>query len=83
MESIEFQDKKYPLRFVEITFDGIASVEPVSIFSLEEKLMNNDFDDWTSKEAERIDEQIFFYVQDEEINLPDYKLKKIIGDSLC
>lgn len=83
MESIEFEGKKYPIRFVEITFDGATSVEPVSMLSLEKKLITKDFDDWRSDEAECVDEQIFFYVQDEEIHFSNSELKKIIEDSIC
>ncbi len=83
MESIAFENKEYPLRFVKITFDGETSVEPVSTLSLEEKLMTKDFDDWVSKEAEYVDEQIFFYVHDEEINLPDSEIRKIIEEAIC
>lgn len=83
MESIEFEGKKYPMRFVEITFDGTTSVESVSILSLEKKLITKDFGDWVSDEAEYVDEQIFFYVQDKKIHFSNSELKKIIEDSIC
>lgn len=83
MKSIEFEGKKYPIRFVKITFDGSTSIEPVSILSLEKELITKDFDDWVSDEAECVDEQIFFYVQDKEIHFSNSELKKIIEGSIC
>lgn len=83
MESIVFENKEYPLRFIEITFDGTTTVEPISVVSLEKELMTKDFDGWVSKKGEYVDEQIFFYVQDEDISLSDSGIRKIVEEAIC
>lgn len=83
MESIVFENKEYPLRLIDITFDDTTTVEPISVVSLEKELMTKDFDGWTSKEAKYIDEKIFLYVQDEEISLSDSGIRKIVEEAIC
>lgn len=74
---IIFQNKRFPTR--ELNLKGWGNVL-VSTTDLN-KLVYND-DGYTSVEAQNIDEQIFFYVSPDEINLIDRKLSKIIRDSL-
>lgn len=81
-ETIIFKNKKYPARSIELNFDGITENQYISVISLEKELMNEEFSAYVSDEAQAIDEQIFFYVDDDEFCLTDGKLKHIIEEAL-
>lgn len=48
----------------------------ISTSSLNEKLLNGS--SYVSKEALKVDEQIFYFVEENEISLPNQKLTEII-----
>lgn len=81
---IEFEGNKYPARKVyfkdkEDFYDGYYTV---ATLSLEDKLLTSDGGKYTSKEAQRIDEQILFFVGDDEIYKPDSYIQKILRDNI-
>jgi hypothetical protein len=76
--NISFKGKTYPARRINL---GVYGVVDVSIASLEIALLNED-GSVKDGEAERIDDGIFFYVEDDEITLPLDELKRTITDSL-
>lgn len=71
---IEFQDCKYPIKSVYLPETGIVSI---STNSLNNKLLNED-GAYFSDEARTIDEQIYFFVEDDQIDLPTKILQKLI-----
>ena len=76
MDSITFEGKKYPVR--EVVVDGVGTVL-VGTESLSNALNPNG--DWNNvtKEAEYIDNKIYFYVEDDEIYLPINKLTELVN----
>jgi len=75
IHKIRFQNKKFPLREIEI--NGIGTVY-LSTVSLNENLLDNK-GKYVSDEAIKVDEGIFYFVSDEEISLSDKKLKRIVS----
>jgi hypothetical protein len=71
---IKFQSKNYPIRQIELPeFDTVN----ISINSLNNKLLD-EYGSYFSPEANTIDEQIFFFVEDDEIYLPNEQLKNLV-----
>lgn len=71
---ITFQNIDYKSKTIFLSDFGNVLI---STNSLNEKLLNN-FGSYTSEEAFWIDEQIFFFVEDIDIDLPISKLTKLI-----
>ncbi len=65
METIQLNGEEYPVRI--ISFFGLEW--PISIESLNSVIMRAG--EFSSPEAEEVDSQIFFYVDDDKINLND------------
>lgn len=76
--TIVFEGKEYPAREVKIGDYGNVIVSVVSL--------NNMLIDQlcvpVSDEAEEIDDGIFFYVEDNEIDLPDEEIEKIVLENI-
>ena len=70
---ITFQGYEYPTREIEIREFGDVTI---ATKSLSEALIPSDLGHYVSDEARAIDEEIFFFVDDEDINSKD--LKKIV-----
>ncbi len=71
---IKFQSKNYPIRQIELPeFDTVN----ISINSLNNKLLD-EYGSYFSPEANTVDEQIFFFVEDDEIYLPNEQLKNLV-----
>jgi hypothetical protein len=70
---IHFQNISYPTRSVELADYGEILI---SITSLNDILLKDD--DYVSDEARYIDEQIFYFAEDEQINLSDDELRKLL-----
>ena len=79
MGEVVFAGKKYPVVRVNIG-PGLGS-RLVSVVSLQQALedMPRNFTTNT-EEADRIDDMIYYYVEDDEILLPMAKLEKIVRE---
>lgn len=75
MEFITFQNQNFKVREIEISEFGNVLI---STNSLNELLLNED-GSYSSKEAQVIDEQIFYFVEDYEIDLDKEGLIKAIA----
>ena len=75
---ITFQNQLYPVR--EIFLPKFGDVL-ITTQSLNEKLFNVDYQ-YVSNEAEHIDNQIFYYVENDKINLPHLKLSSILNGEI-
>lgn len=71
---ITFQNEIFKTRSVELSEFGVVLI---STNSLNEKLLNEK-GAYVSEEALNIDEHIFYFVEENEILLPNQKLTKII-----
>lgn len=71
---IKFQNTNYKTREIKLREFGnvLISTNSLSAKLLDEKCS------YVSEEAIRVDEQIFFFVEDDEIEFPDIKLKKML-----
>ena len=74
MDTIKFQNKEYKIR--EIKLPELGNVF-ISTTSLNDALMNNG-SDYVSIEAQYIDEEIYFFVEDNEIEMNERSLAKLI-----
>ncbi len=74
METIEYKNKEFEVR--EIDFQGLGNVL-ISTTSLNELLLNEE-GGYVSDEAIVIDEQIFYFVDENEIKLSEQELRKVL-----
>ena len=74
MDTIEFQNREFKVREIELPEFGIVHI---STNSLNDLLLNED-GSYTSNEAEEVDEKIFYFVEDNEIELSDEELIKVV-----
>jgi hypothetical protein len=74
MENIEFQNKIFKVREIELPEFGNVII---STNSLNEILLNSGI--YSSEEARSVDEKIFFFVEDNEIELTDEELIKVLN----
>ncbi len=72
--TIPFQNKEYTIREVELPKFGKVFVSTVA---LNDSLMN-DAGGYVSDEAKAIDEKIFHFVEQEELELPDDDLVQLL-----
>ena len=70
MDTIRFQNKEYKTRKIELPELGSVLI---STTSLNDALMNSG-SEYISEEAKKIDEEIYFFVEENEIELSDEKL---------
>ena len=75
---ITFQNEIFKTR--NLALSGFGNVL-ISTISLNEKLLNEN-GTYTSEEALKVDEQIFYFVEKNEISLPNQKLAEIILNQL-
>lgn len=75
MEVITFQNQNFRVREIQISEFGNVLI---STNSLNELLLNED-GSYSSKEAQEIDEQIFYFVEDYEIDFDEEGLIKTIA----
>jgi hypothetical protein len=76
METITFNNKTFPVRRVDVPGHG-ANVA-IATIDLNEQLMDKEGRDYVSEEAETIDLGIFFYVDEQEIEMPENELVESI-----
>lgn len=74
MDKIEFQNNQYKLREIELPEIGNVLI---STTSLNNFLLNND-DNYVSDEAISVDENIYFFVDENEIELSDDELFNLL-----
>lgn len=70
---IKFEGKEYPSTMISLPFGE----RRISNVRLNESLMNSD-GSYVSEDARRIDERIFYFVDDEVLQLPENELLNII-----
>ncbi len=75
---ITYQNRKFETRELDLHDWGLVTVSTTSLGDL---LFNNETG-YPSKEAEVIDETIFFFVAENEIYLSDKELAKVVLKSL-
>lgn len=78
MENVEFQNKKYRVREIKLPEFGVVKI---STTNLDEVLMKKG-STYISNHAQNIDEQIFFFVSENEIELNEQILVKLILQSI-
>jgi hypothetical protein len=72
---ITFQNNAFPIRY--LSLKGWGENLPISTYDLQNQLIN-DHCLYTNEEAQQIDEQIFFYVDNKEIKLPETTLGTLV-----
>ncbi len=72
MDFINYKRKNYPLREIKLPEFGYVNI---SIETLRDVLLNEDCS-YKTKEAQFLDEKIFFFIENDKINLPAKDLKK-------
>jgi hypothetical protein len=75
---ITYQNRKFETRELDLHDWSLVTVSTTSLGDL----LFNDEIGYPSKEAEVIDENIFFFVAENEINLSDKELAKVVLKSL-
>lgn len=78
MDVIKFQNREYKLREIELPEVGSVSI---STANLNNALMNNG-NNYVSKEAQSIDEEVYFFVEENEIELNDVDLINLISSQV-
>lgn len=79
---IDWNGANYPTKEI-VLYEGTIDEEvvTVSVERLEHQLCD-DMGNWSTREAEAVDEQIFFYLDDETFNWPDKDIAEFIEDAL-
>ena len=76
METITFNNKTFSIHRVDVPGHGNnLAIAPIE---LNEQLMNKEGSNYVSKEAETIDSGIFFYMDKQEVEMPENELVKSI-----
>lgn len=73
-QKIVFQNAEYPIRQINLPEFGDVTI---SISSLNDKILNTNCE-YVSDEALYVDEQIFFFIEDEYINRPESEIQQEI-----
>ena len=79
MNRISFLNKSYPVR--ELFLDSISLEVTISTSDLNNALMNKD-GSYVSESARILDEEIYFFVERNEIELDDIELIKILEEAI-
>lgn len=75
METITYHGCEYPVIIIDVP--GWQDGARISVTTLNDELMNRD-GSYVDDEGRVIDESIFFYVEEHEIDLPEEKLVRVI-----
>lgn len=75
MEVITFQNQNFRVREIQISEFGNVLISTNSL----NELLLNEGGSYSSKEAQEIDEQIFYFVEDDEIDFDEEGLIKTIA----
>lgn len=73
MNKVTFRSKEYPVRTFEVIIDGEEETIVIATESLSEAMLNDDGDTYDN-EGYNLDNEIYFYVSDEIINLDASKI---------
>jgi hypothetical protein len=74
MEKIKFQNKEYKVREIELPKIGYVFVSTVNLNGA----LTNKGRDYVSKEAQNIDEQLYFFVEENEIEFNEEDLCSLV-----
>jgi hypothetical protein len=75
IETISYENIEYPTRIIEIPSWGVVTI---STIDLSKKLLTSDSGNYVNKQAQYIDESIFYYVDNNELDMPEIDLRKQI-----
>ena len=76
-DSLEYDGKTWPLRSIVLPTTGEQVL--VGTLALEQALLPDDgHAEWKDRKAKAIDERIFYYVEEEELNLPSKELAALV-----
>jgi tyrosine-protein phosphatase YwqE len=75
MHTIEFENKKFRIRYVDIETEGIRIIASTA---LNKRLLTEE-GDYKSDEARYIDEQIYFFVDNAKLKLQDRSLSEYVN----
>lgn len=75
IETISYKNIEYPMRTIVLPSWGVVTI---STIELSVKLLTSDSGNYVSKQAQHIDEQIFYYVDKNVIDLSEIDLQKQI-----
>ncbi|TAH26169.1 MAG: hypothetical protein EAZ07_05640 [Cytophagales bacterium] len=78
MNTIKFQNKEYKTREIELPEFGNVLI---STTSLNDALLNNG-SNYVSDEAKNIDDEIYFFVEENEIEMNEVDLVKLISQQV-
>jgi hypothetical protein len=78
MRTIVFEKSEYPIREIHLSEFGNVII---STLILSRKLLDEN-SRYVSENAQLVDEKIFYYVEPDQIELPDKKIAKIILSEL-
>jgi len=71
---VTYKNKSYPTRVIDLpSFDEVL----ISVTSLNETLLLEN-GEYASKDAEKIDDEIFYFVDDNQISLSDNELRELL-----
>lgn len=76
MDFITYQNQQYPFREIKLPEFGYVKI---STEELSSALLNADCN-YKTKEAEYVDEKIFFFVENDKISLSDKNLRKYFAN---
>lgn len=74
MNTITFNGKAFPIRKIKLPIYGNVLIGITELNSL----LINDKGSYTSAEAKEIDQQIYYFVEPEELLLPEEKLIRLV-----
>ena len=74
METIIFRNQEFRIKEIDLPSFGEVIISTNKLSSL----LFNDEDKYVNKEAELIDDEIFYYVEENEIGLSDFELIPLI-----
>jgi hypothetical protein len=78
MDKIIFDSKEYHIREIDFPETGCVLVSSITL----NDVLLNDLGNYVSEEANTIDEQIFYFVEEEMLQLEDSKLIEVIKNQL-
>lgn len=76
MSQIEFENRKFKIRDVNVRNEGLKAI---SLLELNKALFQEN-GDYKSDKARSIDEQIYFFVDEEVLNLNDNLLSQYVSE---
>lgn len=75
-ETVTFNNRIFPVRTVDIP--GYGNGLAIATVELSGQLMDAEGPDYVSEEAKALDESVFFYVDKQEIGMPEDELVEVV-----